>query len=80
MPQVHPQIASTDAAPEKAVTECNAALALLPRFGRALFRKGACQLEAGLPEAAVCTFEALYRVDRDWPRLADWLVRDYPLP
>ena len=56
------------------------ALRLLPRFGRALFRRAATLLEAGKPTDAVAAFEALYRVDRDWPRLADWLVRDYPLP
>ena len=60
---------------EQAVSECDQALALLPRFGRALFRKAACLLEAARPVEAVEAFEVLYRVDRNWPRLSDWLLR-----
>ena len=48
--------------PDAAVAECDLALRLLPRFGRALFRRAACLLEAGKPTAAVAAFEALYRV------------------
>ena len=62
---------------EAAVAECDKALSLLPRFGRALFRKAACLLEAGKPVAAVDAFEELYRVDRTWPRLSDWLLRSH---
>ncbi|EOD24235.1 hypothetical protein EMIHUDRAFT_238773 [Emiliania huxleyi CCMP1516] len=36
-----------DKRPADAVAECDCALLLLPRFGRALFRKGASLLEAG---------------------------------
>jgi tetratricopeptide (TPR) repeat protein len=61
--------------PAQAVEACDAALALLPRYGRALFRRAVCLLEAGLPAESVAAFEAVYRVDRSWPRLADWLVR-----
>eukprot|EP00965_Chrysotila_dentata_P186178 6147816-Pleurochrysis_carterae.AAC.1 len=60
---------------DAAIGACDAALSLLPRFGRALFRRAACLLEASRPAEAVEAFESLYRVDRDWPRLADWLVR-----
>ena len=62
-------------APLEAVAACDAALALLPRFGRALFRRAVCLLEAGAPAEALAAFEALYRVDRKWPRLPDWLLR-----
>ena len=64
-----------DKRPEAAVEACDRALALLPRFGRALFRRAACLLESGKPDGAVDAFERLYRVDRSWPRLSDWLVR-----
>jgi len=64
-----------DKRPADAVAECDCALRLLPRFGRALFRKGASLLEAGQPSDAIAALEALYRVDRDWPRLSDWLLR-----
>jgi tetratricopeptide (TPR) repeat protein len=62
-------------APAEAVAACDAALSLLPRFGRALFRRAVCLLEAGRPAEALAGFEALYRVDRKWPRLPDWLLR-----
>jgi len=61
--------------PEQAVAECDKALALLPRFCRALFRRAACLLEAGNPHEAILAFESLYRVNRDWPRLSEWLLR-----
>lgn len=59
----------------QAIAECNRALTLLPRFCRALFRRGACHLEAGQPSEAIQAFEELYRVNRDWPRLSEWLLR-----
>lgn len=49
--------------PAEAVALCDGALALLPRFGRALFRKAACLLEDGKPAEAVASFEGLYRCD-----------------
>jgi tetratricopeptide (TPR) repeat protein len=64
-----------DKRPLDAVAACDAALALLPRYGRALFRRAVCLLEAGRPGDAVEAFEALYRVDRAWPRLSEWLLR-----
>lgn len=60
---------------DDAVADCDRALQLFPRYARALFRKAACLLEGGKPTPAVKAFEALYRVDRDWPHLNDWLVR-----
>lgn len=59
----------------RAIEDADAALALFPRYGRALFRKAACLLEAGRPTEAVEAFEVLLRVDRSWPGLCDWLVR-----
>jgi predicted Zn-dependent protease len=64
-----------DKKPAEAVLECDAALALLPLYGRALFRRAASLLEAGKPEEAVFAFETLYRVDRSWPKLSEWLLR-----
>ena len=37
----------------KAVEDCDAALALFPRYKRAMFRRGACLLEAGRPQEAI---------------------------
>lgn len=59
----------------RAVEDCNAALALFPRYARALFRKGACLVEAGRSTEAVQCLEELLRVDRKWPDLCEWLVR-----
>ena len=64
-----------DKKPDEAVRACDEALRLLPRFGRALFRRAASLLEGGRPQEAVDGFEELYRVDRNWPRLSDWLLR-----
>lgn len=61
--------------PGDAVAKCDAALALLPKFGRALFRRATCLLEDSKPTQAVAAFEDLYRVNRDWPNLSDWLLR-----
>ena len=61
--------------PADAVLACDAALALLPRFGRALFRRATCLLEASRHAEAVAAFEALYCADRNWPRLSEWLLR-----
>ena len=75
---LHAHIAACNRREKKqaeAVIECDKALGLLPRFGRALFRKAACLLEAGKPKEAIGAFEELYRVDRSWPRLSDWLLR-----
>ena len=64
-----------DKKPAEAVLECDAALSLLPLYGRALFRRAASLLEAGKPDDAVSAFETLYRVDRSWPKLSEWLLR-----
>ena len=34
-------------------------------------------LEAGKPSEAITAFEELYRVDRSWPRLSEWLLRSH---
>jgi tetratricopeptide (TPR) repeat protein len=60
-----------------AIAACDAALALFPRFARALFRKAACLLEGNRPREAVKVFETLLRVDRKWPSLCEWLVRSH---
>ena len=64
---------------DAAVADLDAALRLFPRYARALFRRAACLLEAGKAEAAVEGFKDLYRVDRDWPNLSEWLVRAFSL-
>ena len=38
-------------------------------------RRAACLLEDGKPDEAIDAFEALYRAERGWSRLSDWLVR-----
>ena len=55
--------------------ECDKALMLLPRFARALFRRAVCLLESAQPAEAVAAFEALYTVERTWPRLSEWMLR-----
>lgn len=59
----------------QAIDDCDSALALFPKYARALFRRAACLLEAGRPKEAIQTLETLLRVDRKWPNLCDWLVR-----
>ena len=49
------------------------------RYARALFRRAACLLEKGDAVGAIEGFKALYRVDRNWPQLPDWLVRAFSL-
>ena len=64
---------------DAALADCDAALALYPRYARALFRKAAVLLEAGRTEQAVAAFESLLRVDRAWPNLMEWLVRAHAI-
>lgn len=64
---------------DEAIADLDSALRLFPRYKRALFRRAACLLEAGQAEKAIDGFKDLYRVDRDWPMLSDWLVRAYSL-
>jgi tetratricopeptide (TPR) repeat protein len=64
---------------DKAVEDLDAALRLFPRFKRALFRRAVCLLEAGKATDAVNGFKDLYRADRNWPNLSEWLVRAYSL-
>jgi tetratricopeptide (TPR) repeat protein len=64
---------------DAAITELDMALALFPRYSRALFRRGACLLEKGDAEGAIDSFKSLYRVDRAWHNLSDWLVRAFTL-
>lgn len=60
---------------KSALLDCDAALALFPRYPRALFRRGLCLLEDQQPFDALKTFEQLLRVDRKWPKLLDYLIR-----
>ncbi len=64
---------------DAAIVDLDAALCLFPRFSRALFRRAACLLESGKADAAIEGFKDLYRVDRDWPMLSEWLIRAYTL-
>ena len=59
----------------EAIAQCDASLALYPRYTRALFRRAACFLEVGQPVDALAAFVDLLRVDRKWPGLCEWLVR-----
>jgi tetratricopeptide (TPR) repeat protein len=47
--------------PVDAIALCDQALAMLPRFGRALFRRAACLLEDARPGESIQAFESLYR-------------------
>jgi tetratricopeptide (TPR) repeat protein len=60
---------------DAAVADLDAALRLFPRYSRALFRRAACLLEAGKAGEALEAFKDLYRADRDWPNLSEWIVR-----
>lgn len=64
---------------DEAVEDLDKALRLFPRYTRALFRRAACLLEAGKADESVEGFKTLYRVDRDWPHLSEWLIRAYTL-
>ena len=64
---------------DEAVIALDSALRLFPRYSRALFRRAACLLEAGKADLAVEGFKDLYRIDRDWINLSEWLVRAYSL-
>ena len=64
---------------DKAVADLDSALMLFPKYTRALFRRAACILEAGKADDAVEGFKDLYRVDRNWPSLSEWLVRAFSL-
>ncbi|KAH8085561.1 hypothetical protein JL720_7548 [Aureococcus anophagefferens] len=58
---------------EGALADVDAALALFPTYARARFRRACTLLELDRP--AVDAFVDVYRHDRDWPDLCDWLVR-----
>jgi hypothetical protein len=60
---------------DEALLDCNAALCLLPKMARCLFRRSAILLEMGRPQDAVDALEDLYRVDRSWPKLSEHLLR-----
>lgn len=64
---------------DAAVEDLDAALRLFPRYSRALFRRAVCLLEAGRADEAIDGFKDLYRVDRNWPMLSEWLVRSFSL-
>lgn len=64
---------------EDAVSDLNASLKLFPRYTRAIFRRAACLLEQGKATEAIDGFKDLYRIDRNWPMLSEWLVRAYAL-
>lgn len=46
---------------------------------RAIYRRAVCLLEAGKASEAVEGFKDLYRVDRNWPNLSEWLVKAFSL-
>ena len=55
--------------------DCDAALCLLPKMARCLFRRSCVLLEMGKPDLAVAALETLYRIDRAWPKLSEHLLR-----
>ena len=59
----------------EALADCEAALCLLPKMARCLYRRSAILLEMGRPDDAIASLEALYRVQRSWPKLNEHLVR-----
>lgn len=58
-----------------AINDCDTALTLFPYYSRAHARRAICLLELGKPQDAINAFEALLRVDRNWPDISTWLVR-----
>jgi len=60
---------------EAALMDCDAALCLLPKMARCLFRRSCVLLEMGKPDLAVAALETLYRIDRAWPKLSEHLLR-----
>ncbi|CAE8589708.1 unnamed protein product [Polarella glacialis] len=58
-----------------ALKDLDASLSLVPRYKRAIFRRGLVLLQASRPQDAIAAFEGLLRLDRKWPKLIDWLVR-----
>lgn len=60
---------------DDAIRDCDEALALFPRYSRALFRKAMSLLESRRPAVALHVLEQLLRVDRKWPKLLDLLIR-----
>ena len=64
---------------DEAIADCDASLAAFPCHDEVLFRKAACFLEKSQPTRAVEVFEDLYRINRAYPHLLDWLVRAWAL-
>ena len=64
---------------DKALEDLEASLRLFPRFPRAIFRRAVVLLERGDTFRASKAFDDLYRIDRDWPNLDNWLVRTHAL-
>lgn len=61
------------------MSDLDSALRLFPHYTRAIYRRAACLLEAGKATEAVDGFQDLYRIDRNWPNLSEWLVRAFSL-
>jgi len=59
----------------KAIEDLDAALALFPRYPRAIFRRAVCLLEAGDAAKAILGFELVLALDRSWLNILEWLVR-----
>ena len=64
---------------DEAIADLDASLRLFPRFTRAIFRRAACLLELGKATESIEGFKDLYRIDRNWSMLSEWLVRAYAL-
>lgn len=58
-----------------ALEDADAALRIYPSFAKALFRRAVTLLEMDRPLAARRAFIDLLRVDRNWPKLSEWLTR-----
>jgi curved DNA-binding protein CbpA len=59
----------------EALADCDAALCLLPKMARCLYRRSVILLELGRPDEAITALETLYRIDRAWPKLSEHLIR-----
>ena len=60
---------------DKALQDCNDSLALFPLHDEVIFRKAAVLLEMGKPQRAIEIFEDLYRLNRAFPGLLEWLIK-----
>ena len=60
---------------DAALLDVDSALRLFPTYQKALFRRAVILMELDKPKAAKSAFLDLLRINRNWPKLAEWLTR-----